>query len=1183
MSNRKLWQKRPNDGQPKSSKSISFAEEETITGSSPSICENASESSFHEASEMSSTSRFAILTEEVKAEVDIIAPKLERETSNKLREAMPLGTLRFDRNKLYGRDEHTAKLRDALLRVKLNRQKRKTDVGATTEFVLIGGPSGCGKTALATSIEDDVERSATGIYLQGQFEQTAGEEPYKALAISFQDLCWRAEDILGPEGFRLFQAETTKNLDALELRFLHGIIPSMDHIAPLPESATNTDYEEFMKSKDQKNRLHYGFIKFIRVACAAFSPLVIFLDDLQWADVSSLDLLKVLISDQVGTNLMVIGCYRSDEINQSLSNMIRDLRRPNKAPSKSRLLSREGSKKKLLLASMASTGSKGGRSGILLPNDPSTSRLMLPSQAFGTSLVLTDLTLGNLSVDDVITIIMDLLALEDEHVAAPLAQILQRRTLGNPNYLKTLITVLYEDNLLSFNYGTMHWSWDLLEIEKSSFATDNVVDLTRRGIERNSSKDLRHLLLCVACLGSICEEKYIRLVWKKSNVGQTSERVLQQLLSQAVEQMFLERIGQSQYRYSHDAVKEAAISLIPRSEFDTLLQQVGGILFEELAEEELETMLFLVADLLHNSEWTDNKLSQLLLRAAQKAKGVSAFSSASFYALHGIKRLPNLGGDEDENVQLAVKLYSIAAEAERSLGNLPQAKLLCEAVIGHTHFPLFDKLKAHKILIELFVHEQDDFDLSLNYSLDLLDETIGCHFPRSKAGQALGALRAIKQMKLQQSIPSAYKIKDLSMMTDPTRLFGIELMQAATFSAFYCGKPILMLIVLNKRIQWSLKYGFHPSMAAAFATMAGVFMHVLGDWERGRRMATAAHQLVQKAKSCGVPSNAEEEILVRLHFLVDPWTNPARSLSNYFIDGYKICMNQGDVDSAFKIIISYVFNHLLSGKELNDLEGDVQCYQPQMAALKYDQWEYLLDLVGQASLNLMGKSEHTISFSGKIVDESSGVMTQYRHTHFAIRFLCAHFGEYKAGAQNAIKIGYDWEKKYPGVYFGYDAFHKAICLYGEARNIAQLQGNSCTASPSLSKPTSSLYKKHAEKYHAMIDSWVKHGAPNHVHHLSVLNAEKIALLSCSQFVEPKEVCQLYEKAIRDSVRGGFVNHAALAEERYSDYLFGIDNKAEGIYHLQNAIGRFSDWGATRRVEQLRVKLAELAGGVTFQD
>jgi len=1103
------------------------------------------------SSTISEMSGHEVLAEVQVVDVDILSVHLEQETSTKKQQATsPLGTLRLDQCKLYGREEHIASVQDGLFRVKQKRLNQK--LNATLEFVLISGPSGSGKTAVATSIQQDVEQSPSGVYLQGKFDLAVQKEPYTAFATALGDLCFRASDILGREAFEQFHKETVTNLDSLELHLLHGIIPSMSLIAP--ETALRTDFCNSIKLEDQKNRLHYGFLKFIRVASAAFCPLVFFLDDLQWADVSSLELLKVLISDQENTNLMVIGTYRSNEVNPDLSKMIQDLRlqqQDKKAPLK---LTRQDSNRQSLL-------SKRG----------SMSKLLSPGEDLGTNLTLTELSLGNLTVKEVEHITMDLLSLTDHTVAAPLAQILHRRTFGNPNYLKTLITALHDDDLLSFNVGTTEWCWDLDEIEKSSFATDNVVDLARRGIQRNASKEMHHLLMCVACLGSICKEKCIRLIWKRSSVGNTGERLLQQLLNQAVKQMFLEQIGSSQFRFTHDAVKEAVISSICLGEINALRQKIGGILFEELTEEELEAMLFLVADLLHNTDWPGSKLSQLLLRAAQKAKGVSAFSSASFYALNGIKRLRNMWHG-DENVQLAIKLHSIAAEAERCLGNLPHAKRLCETIIGQDSVPNIDKMQAHKILIDMLWNEEEDFEISLNYSLDCMGETIDCHFPRGKAGQALGALRAIKYMKMEKSIPSVKEINALPQMTDTSRLFGMELMSMATYSAFFAGKPTLMLMVLARRIQWSFRYGLHVSMAPAYATMASVFMHFLGDWERGLRMAEAAVQVMERAKELGVAANFEQEVLYRLHFLVSPWTQPARNLSNQLIDGYKTCMLHGDVQCAFNIIGVYIFNDLLSGKELKHLVADVHCYQTQMAALKYDKFGFFIGLAGQAALNLMAKTEHTTILSGGEGDDLNRQL--WHQAQFVKRFLYAHFGEYEAGAQNSIEIGNEWLKSYPGVYFGYDAFHQAICLYGEARRIVQKQGKSCSLAPSMSQLP--LYRKHAYKNHALIDSWVKKGAPNHVHHLSILDAERAALLSLGKKKsDPKEVCKLYEKAIVDSARGGFANHAAVTEERYADYLVGVDDLSEGLYHLDNAIQRFSDWGAVRKAEQLREKRASL--------
>mmetsp|Transcript_7687 Transcript_7687/g.15836 ORF Transcript_7687/g.15836 Transcript_7687/m.15836 type:complete len:1210 (+) Transcript_7687:225-3854(+) len=1154
------------------------------------------------SSTISEMSGHEVLAEVQVVDVDILSVHLEQETSTKKQQATsPLGTLRLDQCKLYGREEHIASVQDGLFRVKQKRLNQK--LNATLEFVLISGPSGSGKTAVATSIQQDVEQSPSGVYLQGKFDLAVQKEPYTAFATALQDLCCQASDVLGKEAFGQFQDEIMKNLDALELHLLHGIIPSMSHIAPL-SMEESTEFFDSIKSEDQQNRLHYGFLKFIRVASAAFCPLVIFLDDLQRADVSSLELIKVLISDQVHTNLMIIGTYRSNEVNANLSTMIQDLRTQSNRKSSTEQFSTEqfqlpgrgskerfstdkfqlpvrGSKERFPTEKfqLPGRGSKerfstekfllpveGSRRQLLLPKRSSTSTLMVSSEeilATSNFLTLTELSLGNLTVKDVRQITMDLLSLTDESIATPLAQILQRRTLGNPNFLKTLINVLHDDNLLSFNVGTMQWTWDLDEIEKSSFATDNVVDLTRGAIQRNASEEMKQLLLCVACLGNICEEKYIGLVWQKSSAGDTSESLLQQLLKQAVKQMFLEQIGTSQFRYCHDAVKEAVISLIPQDEFDALRQRIGGILFEELTEEELEAMLFLVADLLHNSDRMDSKLSQLLLRAAEKAKGVSAFSSASFYASYGIKRMQNMCQGDGH---LGVKLHSIAAEAERCLGNLTQAKLLCEAIIGQNCVPNIEKMQAHKILIDMLWNEEEDFEISLNYSLDCMGETIDCHFPRGKAGQALGALRAIKYMKMEKSIPSVKEINALPQMTDTSRLFGMELMSMATYSAFFAGKPTLMLMLLTRRIQWSFQYGFHASMAPAYATMASAFMHALGDWERGRKMAKVAVQIVERAKELGVAGNSEQEVLYRLHFLVNPWTQPARSLSNQLIDGYKTCMLHGDVQCAFNVIGVYIFNHLLSGKELNDLEANVQSYKPQMAALKYDKFGFFIGLVGQAALNLMGRTEHTTMIDG--IDENLNRQL-WHQAQFVKRFLFAHFGEYKAGAQNSIKVGNEWLKSYPGVYFGYDAFHQAICLYGEARQIAQKQGNSCA--PTLSTSQLPLYRKHAYKNHALIDSWVKKGGPNHVHHLSILDAERAALLSCTQMSH--DACNLYEKAVLDSIDGGFVNHAALTEERFADYLWGVDARAEGIHHLENAIKLFSEWGALKKVEQLRERHA----------
>jgi len=145
-------------------------------------------------------------------------------------------------------------------------------------------------------------------------------------------------------------------------------------------------------------------------------------------------------------------------------------------------------------------------------------------------------------------------------------------------------------------------------------------------------------------------------------------------------------------------------------------------------------------------------------------------------------------------------------------------------------------------------------------------------------------------------------------------------------------------------------------------------------------------------------------------------------------------------------------------------------------------------------------------------------------------------------------------KTFPGAYLGFDPFHRAICLYGATRIGKQ-----------------SNFRKFADRIRSLIKSWVEKGAPNHVHQLSILNAEHAATGGGSQY---DEVCRLFEKAITDSIEGGFIQNAALAQERFSDYLIEMGEELEAQNHLKKAIEYYSEWGAMRKVELLQEKFGE---------
>eukprot|EP00522_Entomoneis_paludosa_P003753 CAMPEP_0172474942 /NCGR_PEP_ID=MMETSP1065-20121228/69616_1 /TAXON_ID=265537 /ORGANISM="Amphiprora paludosa, Strain CCMP125" /LENGTH=1070 /DNA_ID=CAMNT_0013233135 /DNA_START=32 /DNA_END=3247 /DNA_ORIENTATION=+ len=994
--------------------------------------------------------------------------------------------LKFDNLGLYGRGDERSDLKRCIARL----VKGET----STEAVFIDGNSGTGKTALALSMKEEVKRVG-GALVVGNHDFALREEPYSAVAAACQELCKEVKQSLDTTQFDRLQQEMFQDFDALDLSLLHDIIPATNEIAPVLDDI-ETVYMENVKSEDKKARLLLAFKKFIRIMSSIFCPLVIVLDDLQWADSSSLELLKTISLAQENKNLMIIGTYRSNEV-----------------------FSSHGLAK--LLAEMR-------------------------NQADEKHLMMSEVPLGNLPIREVNQYIMDLLSLQNVSESMPLAQLCFKRTFGNPFFVKTFLSMLNEVSLMDYNNG--EWGWDMEAIERVSTVTKNVSDFLKDRIKRSCKGDIVDLLLFSACLGNIFEEKHLVIIWEATN----KSIPLRHVLDEAVEQLFFEPVSNSQYRFVHSAVKEAAISLVSKSDFDKLKHSIGRILFDSLGDDCPERMIFVLANLLNNNSRRDPSVAELNLKAATRAKELAAFSSAAAYAMEGIKKLPG-SSLWDKHMQLTVDLHSVGAEAERCAGNIIQAKIYCSTVLQQKNVPTFAKLRVHTVMIDM-LEQGNQMKEALNYCLDALDN-IGCSFPRGSMGQTLQAALTLKKAKTPKYIPDNHVVESLAPMINKEKRHGMELLEAASSSAYFSGNKILVFLLCFKRIKWTIHYGLHPSSPSAFAVLAGIFMHAFGDWERGQALANLSLSTLNKVKEMG-EKVCEPKTLCRVNFFVLTWTQTPQSMLEPLKDTYKSGMRHGDVDSACKTLVWLVHCELFSGKSLQSVEEGCRPRVAEIEDLKYEKWAKVFRLAWQSILNLMGASANTIVLTGAAVNEqdilaeSVDSFAKLHLVHFYKRYLCTFFGEYEEGAEDSIKHGEQFMKTFPGAFFGFDSFHRGMCLYGAARTTKQTK-----------------YRKQAEKIRSTIKAWVEKGAPNHAHQLSILNAEHAALIGggCD------EVSALYEKAISEASSGGFIQNAALAEERFGEYLKEVDEELESLNHLKEAIRLYSKWGAMKKVELLQEK------------
>jgi predicted ATPase len=279
----------------------------------------------------------------------------------------------------------------------------------------------------------------------------------------------------GSESFDKIRDEVIDKLGSENLCRLINIIPELAEVVGDDLNMENMTKQHKQGGGETKARFNYAFRVFIRVVASHFAPLVVLLDDIQWADAATLDLLQVLIADHQNGSLIMIGVYRSNEVDEVhlLSRIIRDLKRT----------------------------------------------------AEQDDFNATEIEIGNLNTSQINEVIMLLLSIEEPAKTLGLANICLKRTHGNIFSLLVFLEMLQTQGLLQYSLGRFEWGWDEQRILSESDATSYVVDLMKQKFERQPSSVGQRL----ACLGFSFEPAILNTVWtivsEQRNGTETSETV----------------------------------------------------------------------------------------------------------------------------------------------------------------------------------------------------------------------------------------------------------------------------------------------------------------------------------------------------------------------------------------------------------------------------------------------------------------------------------------------------------------------------------------------------------------------------------------------------------------------------------------------------------------------------------
>lgn len=636
----------------------------------------------------------------------------------------------------------------------------------------VTGVAGIGKSTLVRKATASIRER--GRLLQGKCDKVRKDVPYAPFAEAFETVFLDGLDDAAELRHRL-EDGVGKNLPVLAAT-LPGLFDLVGEMPPVPS----------LGPVETERRFHLTFSALVRVLSADL-PLVLFIDDLQWADSATLKLIEHLAGDPETPHLVIIGAFRSEDVgpHHPVAGMVDRIRE--------------------------------------------------------TTENVHTLELSPLSLLEATHLCADILGVDSAR-AAPLAAHAHRKTDGNPFFVQQFLKSLVDSGHLVFDFAEGAWRWDMARVARRDGTTDAaqlVVDVMRRLPERT-----RRALEMAACFSHRVDVPLLSQI-----LDQPADDTAADLWT-AIEAGLLipsdakPAAASVSYQFLHDRVRQAAQSLRSDTEKQRIHLQIGTKLLEDASPATLEERLFDVVDQLNLGAALIAEcekrlaLAKLNLRAGEKARAQAAYGPALGYLQKAIELLPRDPADTPH--ELRFRLYRHATECAYLSGELAVAENLANTALDLAQ-TAFEKAEIYNIRIGALASRGDnDEAISLGQvALALFD----IELPTADAGAAVGAAFAAVRERMGNRAPE--NLFDLPQMTDPTTLARMELLSNLLSAAFVCD-PMLFAVMAARMVRLSLDHGNSVYSAFAYAVYGMLLIAFEQDFAHGHACARLGVTLARR-------------------------------------------------------------------------------------------------------------------------------------------------------------------------------------------------------------------------------------------------------------------------------------------------------------------------------------------------
>ena len=739
--------------------------------------------------------------------------------------------------RLYGREAEVAQLLEAFERVR----------DGVSEALLIGGYSGVGKSALVAEVRQPILH-AGGLFVAGKFDQYQRHQPYSAIAGAFGHFV------------RYLLSLPVSEMDQWRTR-LNGVLhPNGQVLVDLiPELAMLLGEQPALPAlgaDEQQHRFNRAFLAFVHEICQSHKPLVLFIDDLQWADMASINLLRLLLTDIDSRHCLLLGAYRDNEVDERhpFMQMQADVRQQ-----RARL-----------------------------------KRIHLPP----------------LSQPVLAEIIADTLDRPIAEVAL-LTSLVYQKTAGNPFFFKQFLQELYQGELLQFEHRQQRWQWSITAIEQQGI-TDNVVELMARKVNRLTSA-AREMLPLAACIGSSFSLSVLQTLYVDR------EQELEQALSAAFDAGLLlpqqsldDQTPVAAVRFLHDRVQQAAYSRLAPDTRARTHYRIGRQLMNSLAPAcidersfELVTHFNQALHLLAADEVAG--VLRLNLQAAARAKAANAYSTAVSYLTCYFELCRHHDIEDDESqVNAAIEqlecLY-LAGDYQVAENQLAEVSSRCRR--------LEHQVRLNGILITQYTR-YGQLERAISQGLTAL-ALLGWPLPDEPTMADVG--EAIEKAQLALRLQPFARLAERESIEDPQVLFTLDILMAMQPSCYNSGSLLFPLTILGL-LQLTLRHGNSGYSSYVYMMYGLLCTKVLKDYETAFEAARFSSIISRRYPANPL---LEGRLLMMHSNFILPWQLPLQHSKEVRETAYHHCLEQGDYYWGVHAYIFGFYAELLISSNLDDL------------------------------------------------------------------------------------------------------------------------------------------------------------------------------------------------------------------------------------------------------------------------